>query len=112
MLPYLTFHFDIGNMSPIIMLLAVLQEITFFTYIDLLLKLPVLAALVDLFNKADVTKTGCITLKDYINICEDHGMVLDEEDLETINALVNDYGKVGGNKIYTYLLKYHILLDI
>ena len=55
-----------------------------------------LAALVDLFNKADVTKTGCITLKDYINICEDHGMVLDEEDLETINALVNDYGKVGG----------------
>ena len=48
----------------------------------------------DLFNKADVSKTGCISLKDYINICEDHGMHLDEEDLELITALVNDYGKV------------------
>ena len=113
LLPYLTFHFDIENMSPIIMLLAVLQEITILNNIDLLLKLPVIVALVDLFNKADVTKTGCITLKDYINICEDHGMVLDEEDLETINALVNDYGKVGGIIVNTFfLLKCHIFLDI
>ena len=51
-------------------------------------------ALVDLFNKADVTKSGSITLKDYITICEDHGMDLDEDDLETINALVNSNGKV------------------
>ena len=108
MLPHLTFHSDIENMSPIIMLLAVLQEITVFNFFDLLLKLAVLVALVDLFNKADVTKTGCISLKDYINICEDHGMVLDEEDLETINALVNDYGKVGGYIVYTYLLRCHI----
>ena len=41
-----------------------------------------------------MSKTGCISLKDYINICEDHGMHLDEEDLELITALVNDYGKV------------------
>jgi hypothetical protein len=55
-------------------------------------------ALVDLFNKADVTKSGSITLKDYITICEDHGMTLDEDDLETINALVNKGGKVLENQ--------------
>ena len=48
----------------------------------------------DLFNKADTTKCGSITLKDYIAICEDHGMTLDEDDLETINALVNENGRV------------------
>ena len=52
----------------------------------------------DLFNKADVTKSGSITLKDYITICEDHGMDLDEDDLETINALVNSNGKVFENQ--------------
>ena len=53
-----------------------------------------ISALVDLFNKADANKSGSITLKDYITICEDHGMKLDEDDLEAINFLVNDNGKV------------------
>ena len=64
----------------------------------------------DLFNKADVSKTGCISLKDYINICEDHGMHLDEEDLELITALVNDYGKVLGKNI-SQLLKVPFIIN-
>ena len=63
------------------------------------------SALVDLFNKADVTKSGCITLKDYINICEDHGMKLYEDDLEIIKALVNEYGKVS----YQVCIDWHLL---
>ena len=57
------------------------------------------SALVDLFTKLDTNKSGSITLNDYISICKDHGMKLDKDDLETINFLVNDNGKVIGRFI-------------
>ena len=45
-----------------------------------------LSALTDIFEKADVTRNGKITLKDYVNICVVYGIEVSEDEMLKIQV--------------------------
>merc|ERR1719233_258616 len=51
-------------------------------------------ALCDVFDKADVTRDGTISIEEYITLCQEHGIVLTEEDIKTVEELADNEGEV------------------
>ena len=52
------------------------------------------AALSELFDRADVTKDGSISIAEYIAICDEHGIDIDETDRELFLSYADETGEV------------------
>ena len=56
--------------------------------------LKICVALCDVFDKADVTRDGTISIAEYITLCQEYGIVLTEEDIKTVEELADSEGEV------------------
>ena len=51
-------------------------------------------ALCELFDRADVTKDGSISITEYIAICDEHGVEIDQMDRELFLSYADETGEV------------------
>jgi len=51
-------------------------------------------ALSELFEKADVTRDGSITVHEFLALCEEHGAHIGEEELEAFNKRADNKGEI------------------
>ena len=63
-----------------------------------------ISALGDLFEKADVTKDGSITVHEFLALCEEHGAHISDEDLDEFHKRADENGEV--------IIKLHIQMKI
>ena len=57
-------------------------------------------ALCELFDKADTGGDGTISIPEYIAMCEEYGVALTEEHINTVKAIANENGEV-----YCFIVK-------
>ena len=56
--------------------------------------LKTFSALSELFDRADVTKDGSISITEYVAICEEHGVEIDDTDREAFQSYADESGEV------------------
>ena len=54
----------------------------------------VISALCELFDRADTGGDGTISMPEYMAMCEEYGIELTEEHIQTVKAIANDNGEV------------------
>ena len=60
----------------------------------------------ELFDKADTGGDGTISIPEYMAMCEEYGIELTEEHIQTVKAIANDDGEVrGGPGFYVNISK-------
>ena len=52
------------------------------------------AALSELFDKADSSRDGKISMKEYVDMCETYGVALTEEDIKEVLEIADEFGEV------------------
>jgi Ca2+-binding EF-hand superfamily protein len=55
-----------------------------------------ISALCELFEKADATGDGTISIEEYVLMCETYGIELTEEHIEEFRAIADSEGEVSG----------------
>jgi len=63
-------------------------------------------ALCEIFDKADTSNDGTISLQEYISICNEYGYEVDDDDLEDIKLLCDAEGEVHKNDFIMHLKKH------
>ena len=53
------------------------------------------SALCELFDKADTGGDGTISIPEYIVMCEEYGIEITEDHIESVRAIANENGEVG-----------------
>ena len=48
----------------------------------------------DVFDKADVTRDGTISIAEYMALCEEFGVRLNENDIEAVKNITDEEGEV------------------
>ena len=56
-----------------------------------------------MFDKADITRDGTISIAEYMALCEEYGVELTEEDIVAVKEIADDDGEV-------FLLDYEIII--
>ena len=51
-------------------------------------------ALCEVFDRADITRDGTISIAEYMALCEEYGVCLDEDDVKQIQELADSDGEV------------------
>ena len=51
-------------------------------------------ALCEVFDKADITKDGTISIAEYMALCEEYGVELSEADIEAVKEITDEDGEV------------------
>ena len=51
-------------------------------------------ALCDVFDKADITRDGTISIAEYMALCEEYGVELSEEDIKAVEEIADTDGEV------------------
>ena len=51
-------------------------------------------ALCEVFDRADITRDGTISIAEYMALCEEYGVYLDDDDIEAIQDLADKDGEV------------------
>merc|ERR1711915_382957 len=54
-------------------------------------------ALSELFDKADSSRDGKISMKEYVDMCETYGVALTEEDIKEVLETADEFGEVRKN---------------
>ena len=49
----------------------------------------------EVFDKADITRDGTISIAEYMALCEEYGVRLTENDIEAVKNIADDDGEVG-----------------
>ena len=52
------------------------------------------SALSELFDKADSSRDGTISIKEYVDMCETYGVELNEEDIREVLEIADENGEV------------------
>ena len=52
------------------------------------------AALCAVFDQADITRDGTISIAEYMALCEEYGVALDDEDIQEIKDLADQDGEI------------------
>ena len=52
------------------------------------------SALCELFDKADTGGDGTISIPEYIAMCDEYGIAIDEDHINSIKAIANENGEV------------------
>ena len=58
-----------------------------------------ITALCELFDKADTGGDGTISLEEYMVMCDEYGIELNEEHLRDVRSIANDDGEVSGSPL-------------
>ena len=53
-----------------------------------------LSALCELFDKADTGGDGTISIPEYIAMCDEYGIEINEEHINSVKAIANENGEV------------------
>ena len=63
-------------------------------YIKIVFKVNVIwiSALTDIFEKADTSNNGKLTIEEYLELCRNYNIEVTEDDLETIESLAENNG--------------------
>ena len=61
-----------------------------------LLICSVIAALCELFDKADTGGDGTISIEEYVAMCDEYGIELTDDHMEGVRAIANEDGEVRG----------------
>ena len=48
-----------------------------------------------MFDRADITRDGTISIAEYMALCEEYGVLLDDDDVKEIHDLADSDGEVG-----------------
>ena len=51
-------------------------------------------ALCEVFDKADITRDGTISIAEYMALCEEYGVELSEEDILAVKDIADEDGEV------------------
>ena len=63
------------------------------------------SALCELFDKADTGGDGTISIQEYIAMCDEYGIAINEEHIESVKAIANENGEVKkSNTIFIAIL--------
>ena len=54
-----------------------------------------------MFDKADITRDGTISIAEYMALCNEYGVQLDEEDIKAVKDIADNDGEVN----YTFEFK-------
>ena len=54
----------------------------------------IFVALSELFDKADSSRDGKISMKEYVDMCETYGVALTEEDIKEVLEIADEFGEV------------------
>ena len=54
-----------------------------------------MSALCEVFDRADITRDGTISIAEYMALCEEYGVLLDDDDVKEIQDLADSDGEVG-----------------
>ena len=52
------------------------------------------SALSELFDKADSSRDGKISIKEYVDMCETYGVELRDEDIREVLEIADEHGEV------------------
>ena len=61
------------------------------------------AALCEVFDRADITRDGTISIAEYMALCEEYGVYLDDEDIEAIQDLADKDGEGSLGEKFIYI---------
>ena len=50
-----------------------------------------------MFDKADITRDGTISIAEYMALCEEYGVRLTGNDIDAVKNIADDDGEVGEN---------------
>ena len=56
---------------------------------------PFSAALCEVFDKADITRDGTISIAEYMALCDEYGVRLTDDDVEDVRNIADADGEVG-----------------
>ena len=56
--------------------------------------IPICSALSELFDKADSSRDGKISIKEYVDMCETYGVELRDEDIREVLEIADEHGEV------------------
>ena len=68
----------------------------------------IFAALEEIFDSADVTKDGKISLAEYIGLCDNYGIEVSDEDLKHFESMEDKDGLVSKSDFMIYVKKSHM----
>ena len=51
-------------------------------------------ALCEVFDRADITRDGTISIAEYMALCEEYGVLLDDGDIEAIGDIADNNGEI------------------
>ena len=60
-------------------------------------------ALCELFDKADTGGDGTISIQEYIAMCDEYGIAINEEHIQSVKAIANENGEVKEQIIKIFL---------
>ena len=55
----------------------------------------IFSALCEVFDKADITRDGTISIAEYMALCEEYGVRLTKNDIDAVKNIADDDGEVG-----------------
>ena len=53
-----------------------------------------------MFNKADITRDGTISIAEYMALCEEFGVRLNDNDIEAVKNIADEDGEVFITRLY------------
>lgn len=68
-------------------------------------------ALCDVFDKADVTRDGTISIAEYVTLCQEYGIELTDDDLQTVEGLADADGEVHKADFILHIKQSNMLKD-
>ena len=68
-----------------------------------------LAALCEVFDRADITRDGTISIAEYMALCEEYGVGLDEEDVREVRDLADKDGEIHKVDFILHIKNSHLL---
>ena len=62
-----------------------------------------------MFDKADITRDGTISIAEYMALCDEYGVYLNDEDIDAVKNIADDDGEVSTNFI---IICFHLFLQV
>ena len=72
-----------------------------------------ISALCELFDKADTGGDGTISIPEYVAMCDEYGIAIDEDHINSIKAIANENGEVSLDLIKHFCyISMHFLMQV
>merc|ERR1719334_2779767 len=68
-------------------------------------------ALCEVFDKADITRDGTISIAEYMALCEEYGVELSDKDIEAVKEIADEDGEVHKSDFICHIKNMNMLKD-